>query len=272
MTTSADHLSAVPAVAADEPASVPIDGGPSLLIDGRWVHSSDGGLRQCLDPAHGSVVATVDEATPADATRAVAAARRAFDTGPWPTTPVGERVALLHRIADLLARTAGGGLSDRPRIAVIDALTGTLLALTDAPALTRAARSGTGLGPPPATDNYRPGAALDRFLRARDRRCRFPGCRQHVPRRGHLDHDTPWPAGPTSADNLTGYCTRHHRGKHQAPGWTHHLHPDARLTLTTPTGLTTTTHPPPWPGHHGTSPATAATGTADDRHDDPAPF
>ena len=95
MTTSADHLPAAPAVAADE---------PSLLIDGRWVRSSDGGLRECLDPADGSVIATVDEATPADATRAVAAARRAFDSGPWPTTPVGERVALLHRIADLLTR------------------------------------------------------------------------------------------------------------------------------------------------------------------------
>ena len=95
MTTSADHLPAAPAVAADE---------PSLLIDGRWVRSSDGGLRECLDPADGSVIATVDEATPADATRAVAAARRAFDSGPWPTTPVGDRVALLHRIADLLTR------------------------------------------------------------------------------------------------------------------------------------------------------------------------
>lgn len=77
---------------------------PSLLIDGAWVHSGDGGVRQCLDPADGSVVATVDEATPDDATRAVAAARRAFDEGTWPTTPVADRAALLHRIADLLLR------------------------------------------------------------------------------------------------------------------------------------------------------------------------
>ncbi|HYO35136.1 MAG TPA: HNH endonuclease, partial [Geodermatophilus sp.] len=77
-------------------------------------------------------------------------------------------------------------------------------------------------------------------------RCRFPGCRHRVPRTGELDHHTPWPAGQTSAANLTGYCTSHHRGKHQAPGWTHRLTPDGMLTVTTPTGLTATTTPPPY--------------------------
>lgn len=77
---------------------------PSLLVGGRWLHASDGGVRSCRDPADGSVVSVVDEATPEDATRAVAAARAAFDSGPWPTTPVAERVALLERVADLLAR------------------------------------------------------------------------------------------------------------------------------------------------------------------------
>ena len=48
--------------------------------------------------------ATVDEATPDDVVRAVAAARAAFDSGPWPTTPTIERAALVHRIADLLRR------------------------------------------------------------------------------------------------------------------------------------------------------------------------
>lgn len=165
-------------------------------------------------------------------------------------------------IAELLTRTGGGGLVDRPRIAVVDALAGTLLALTDAPALRRLAscdRSGCtrrtrpcthdltgrpGLTLPPPTDGYRPSTELDRYVRARDRRCRFPGCRHPVPGGGELDHNRPWPHGPTTASNLTGYCTRHHRGKHQAPGWNHHLHPDGRLTLTTPTGLTTTTTPP----------------------------
>ncbi|MEX5719062.1 HNH endonuclease signature motif containing protein [Geodermatophilus maliterrae] len=103
-----------------------------------------------------------------------------------------------------------------------------------------------GLGAPPPTAGYTPGAALDRHTRARDRRCRFPGCRRRVPHGGQLDHGTPWPAGPTAAGNLAGYCTTDHRGKHQAPGWQHDLAGDGTLTLTTPTGLTTATTPPPY--------------------------
>ena len=50
----------------------------------------------------------------------------------------------------------------------------------------------------------------------------------------------------TSATNLTGYCTGHHRGKHQAPGWRYALRPDGSLAVTTPTGLTAVTTPPPF--------------------------
>ncbi|MFC0448557.1 aldehyde dehydrogenase family protein [Rhodococcus jostii] len=75
-----------------------------LFIDGQWVRSSSGETRDCINPADGSVVATVDEASPDDATRAVAAARAAFDEGTWPRTPVAERAALVARIADLLER------------------------------------------------------------------------------------------------------------------------------------------------------------------------
>ncbi|MCZ2858240.1 HNH endonuclease signature motif containing protein [Blastococcus sp. VKM Ac-2987] len=166
-------------------------------------------------------------------------------------------------LADLLDRT-GGGLVDRPRVALVDALDGALLALTDSRELRRLAHCGAdacrrdpgrcihdlqhraGLGPPPESPGYRPGAALDRYLRARDRRCRFPGCRRPVPRAGELDHDRPWPDGPTSAANLAGYCTPHHRGKHQAPGWQHELAADGTLSVTTPTGLLSCTSPPPY--------------------------
>jgi hypothetical protein len=149
-------------------------------------------------------------------------------------------------LADLLQATAGGGLVDRPRLAVVDELTGALLALTDAGELCRLAASGAGLGPPGSTDGYRPGAKLDRFVRARDRRCRFPGCRRRVPLGGELDHHDAWPQGSTSATNLTGFCTGHHRGKHQAPGWTYALAPDGALTVTTPTGLVAATRPSPY--------------------------
>jgi hypothetical protein len=84
-------------------------------------------------------------------------------------------------------------------------------------------------------------------VRARDRRCRFPGCRRRVPRAGELDHHRPHAdGGDTSAANLAGYCTSDHRGKHQAPGWTHTLTPDGTLTVTTPSGLTAVTEPPPY--------------------------
>ncbi|MGY1668957.1 HNH endonuclease signature motif containing protein, partial [Geodermatophilus sp. SYSU D00696] len=196
------------------------------------------------------------------ARRTVATARRAdtTDEATWAASPAGRVSAApdvltqlaaateqaCADLAALLAATAGGGLTDRPRIALTDAAGGALLALTDLPALHRAARTGTGLGAAAASPGYRPSAALDRHVRARDRRCRFPGCRRPVPRGGELDHAVPWPAGPTTAANLTGYCTGHHRGKHQAPGWRHVLAPDGTLTVTTPTGLTAATTPPPY--------------------------
>jgi hypothetical protein len=133
------------------------------------------------------------------------------------------------RLADLLQATTGGGLADRPRIAVTDAVTGALLTLTDLPGLRRTGTCGRpacrrrpqtcshdltgrpGLGRPEPTDGYAPGAALDRFVRARDRRCRFPGCRRRVPRAGELDHHRPHAdGGQTAAANLAGYCTSDH--------------------------------------------------------------
>ncbi len=89
---------------------------PDLYIGGEWVHASDGGTRDLINPADGSVVAVVDEATPEDATRAVAAARAAFDDGTWPATPVSERAAVLTRIADLLERD----MEDLARIETAD--------------------------------------------------------------------------------------------------------------------------------------------------------
>ncbi|MGB7239301.1 MAG: aldehyde dehydrogenase family protein [Rhodococcus sp. (in: high G+C Gram-positive bacteria)] len=95
---------------------------PSLLIDGEWVGASDGGTREVIDPATGSVVLVVDEATPDDARRAVATARRTFDEGTWASTPVSDRTALLSKIADLLQR-------DKEQLARIETLdTGKTLA------------------------------------------------------------------------------------------------------------------------------------------------
>ena len=77
-----------------------------LFVDGRWCPSSAGGTRDITCPADGSLVGTVADATDTDTLAAIAAARRAFDDGPWPTTPMAERGALLGRVADLLERDA----------------------------------------------------------------------------------------------------------------------------------------------------------------------
>lgn len=77
---------------------------PSLFIDGEWVSPESGATQDVVNPSDGSVVEQVDVADDADVQRAIAAARRAFDAGDWSRSPVGERVALLNRTADLLER------------------------------------------------------------------------------------------------------------------------------------------------------------------------
>jgi hypothetical protein len=86
---------------------------------------------------------------------------------------------------------------------------------------------------------------LDRYVRLRDRRCRFPGCRKRVAK-GELDHRIAWPDGPTDASNLAGFCTGDHRARHQAPGLTMAMTADGTLAVTTPSGITATTEPPPF--------------------------
>jgi betaine-aldehyde dehydrogenase len=77
---------------------------PELFIGGQWTAAVDGGSREIRCPADGSLVATVDEAGPKDASAAIAAAKDAFEHGPWPGMPTGERGRLLLRVADLIER------------------------------------------------------------------------------------------------------------------------------------------------------------------------
>ena len=66
---------------------------------------------------------------------------------------------------------------------------------------------------------YRPTKPLERFVRARDRECQFPGCHRGATR-CEIDHRVAWAdGGPTDADNLICLCTRHHHAKHEG-GWT----------------------------------------------------
>ncbi|MFE2828653.1 aldehyde dehydrogenase family protein [Streptomyces sp. NPDC059271] len=77
---------------------------PDLYIDGSWRGALDERTREIRCPADGSRVGVVDEAGGKDTVEAIAAARRAFDEGAWPTTPAADRGDLLLRVADLLVR------------------------------------------------------------------------------------------------------------------------------------------------------------------------
>ena len=67
-------------------------------------------------------------------------------------------------------------------------------------------------------ETYTPPQELVDFLIARDRTCRFPGCRQPA-HRSDLDHAQSWESGgETNAQNLGALCRRHHRMKTHG-GW-----------------------------------------------------
>jgi len=95
-----------------------------------------------------------------------------------------------------------------------------------------------------AVDRYRPGEQLRRHLRARDQRCRFPGC-GIAARKCDLDHNHAASAGGATADgNLSAFCRRHHMLKHHSP-WHVEQRPGGVLAWTSPTGRAYIDRPPP---------------------------
>jgi betaine-aldehyde dehydrogenase len=86
-----------------------------LYIDGTWRPAADGGQREIRCPADGRLVASVSEATEVDTEAAIAAARTAYDHGPWRGTPERERGQLVGRVADIIER-------DRKEFASAEAL------------------------------------------------------------------------------------------------------------------------------------------------------
>ncbi|MDX6294518.1 MAG: hypothetical protein QOH50_3593, partial [Kribbellaceae bacterium] len=134
------------------------------------------------------------------------------------------------------------------RKALIKALTQALLpALPTTPTTPTNGRRGTRVNgsridirvtdQPPASDpdKYTPSAALDRYVRLRDRTCRFPACNRPA-EYTDIDHRQAFAAGGrTTADNLHCLCRHHHRLKHEG-NWTVHPNPDGSQTWTSPTG------------------------------------
>ncbi len=87
---------------------------------------------------------------------------------------------------------------------------------------------------PAPTLSYAPTVALVKYVKARDRHCRFRGCRRAA-MHCDLDHTIEHPHGPTCACNLHCLCRYHHRLKtHTA--WQVHRNPDGSLTWTSPRG------------------------------------
>jgi aldehyde dehydrogenase (NAD+) len=71
-----------------------------FYIDGEWVAPSSSAMFDVYNPVTEEVIAQFAEAKVADVERAVAAARKAFDTGPWPRMTPAERAVYLRRIAE----------------------------------------------------------------------------------------------------------------------------------------------------------------------------
>ncbi|MET8143874.1 aldehyde dehydrogenase [Sphaerisporangium sp. NPDC005288] len=74
-----------------------------LFIGGDWVAPSGTATIDVVSPHTEEVVGRVPDGAPADMDRAVAAARQAFDHGPWPRMSMAERAEVIGRLAGLYA-------------------------------------------------------------------------------------------------------------------------------------------------------------------------
>jgi hypothetical protein len=95
------------------------------------------------------------------------------------------------------------------------------------------------------TTHYLP-SPLRRYVLARDRRCRIPGCPQRAPSRLQLDHATPYPEGPSNTTNTGALCVRHHQLKTLGHLDLTHSSNDGSTTLTTRWGQSIDIPPHPY--------------------------
>jgi acyl-CoA reductase-like NAD-dependent aldehyde dehydrogenase len=87
-----------------------------MLVDGKSVDAASGRTIDRVSPGHaGVVVGTWPDASADDVRTAVAAARRAFDTGPWPRMSGAERSRLMFKVAELI-------LARQEELALIESL------------------------------------------------------------------------------------------------------------------------------------------------------
>ncbi|TSE02179.1 aldehyde dehydrogenase family protein [Skermania sp. ID1734] len=99
-------MTAVAEYAIREDVQAFLRGTKKLLIDGNWVDAASGRTFPTYDPATGERLVEVAHGEATDIDKAVRAARRAFDTGPWPSMKPNERERMLWRVGDILSERA----------------------------------------------------------------------------------------------------------------------------------------------------------------------
>src|SRR5438132_676735 len=77
-----------------------------MLINGKWVDSVSGKTFPTTNPATGETICQVAEGDKADVDLAVKAARKAFESGPWPKMSASQRGKLLNNLAELIEQNA----------------------------------------------------------------------------------------------------------------------------------------------------------------------
>jgi betaine-aldehyde dehydrogenase len=77
-----------------------------MWVGGEWISAKSGKSREVINPADQSVLASVPEAEPEDVRKAVAAARTAFDSGPWPKLHARDRGTFLFKVAEAIRKGA----------------------------------------------------------------------------------------------------------------------------------------------------------------------
>jgi phenylacetaldehyde dehydrogenase len=73
-----------------------------MFIDGKWVEAASGKTFPTYNPATGEVLAQIAEGDREDIDRAVKAARKAFESGPWPEMTASQRGRLIWKLGDLI--------------------------------------------------------------------------------------------------------------------------------------------------------------------------
>ncbi|GAA1218200.1 hypothetical protein GCM10009608_63990 [Pseudonocardia alaniniphila] len=86
-----------------------------FFIDGEWAAPSSGAMIDVIEPTTEELFFQVAEAREADISAAVAAARKAFDSGPWPRMSHEERAGYLRAVAAAIGRRAEDASQIWPR-------------------------------------------------------------------------------------------------------------------------------------------------------------